>query len=331
MSRLWKFVSCLGLSSFLILSGCTSIRVHLGTRVRLDKLPVRSIAATLPHGPAIAPGEKSPLVVTLAQPGGKILITEGAGKGKVLWSDLSIAATIVTINKKGIVSLVHDPRVSDGKIGHLTVTVPTHPDLRAELDIPLRYDYKFTANFPGASGDSGLNGSDGSDGISGTPGSSDPNNPAPGGNGTDGSDGSNGQDGGPGGDAPPVLVQVTVRPGTHPLLQIGVTATGHKQRFYLVDPQGGSLAVSADGGSGGSGGKGGHGGRGGAGGSGSPDGQAGRDGSDGRDGFSGSDGRGGLITVLYDPQAQPFLSALPLSSRNGPKPVFHEQSIPPLW
>lgn len=325
-----KFIFCLGLA-FTFISGCSSVKVHLGMRVRLDKLPVTSMEATLPKDPAIAPGEKTPLVVTFAQANGKALATEGQGKGKVLWSDLSITATVVTVNKKGIVSLAHDPRISDGKTGHIAITVPSHPDLRAELDIPLRYDYKFIANYSGSAGSGGLNGGDGTDGIAGSPGSNDPNNPSPGGNGTNGGDGSNGEDGGPGGDAPPVQVQMTLRAGAHPLLEIGVTAPRHKEHFYLVDPQGGSLTVLANGGPGGSGGRGGRGGSGGAGGSGTPDGQSGQNGSDGRDGSDGPSGRAGSITVLYDPQVKPFLSTLILSNQGGPKPVFEEQPVAPLW
>jgi hypothetical protein len=331
MSSISKFASCLGLTSTILLSGCSSIQVHLGMKVRLAKLPVTSIEATLPKDPAIAPGEKTPLVVTFTQPDGKILVTEGQGKGKVLWSDLAITATVVTINKKGIVSLAHDPRVSEGKSGHLDIVVPSHPDLHAAVDIPLRYDYKFVANYSGSAGSSGSNGMDGTSGTPGSPGSSDPNNPSAGGNGGDGGDGSNGGDGDPGGAAPPVQVQATLRAGAHPLLQIAVTAPGRKEHFYLVDPQGGSLTVTANGGPGGSGGKGGRGGSGGSGGSGTPDGQSGRNGSDGRDGSDGSSGRAGSITVLYDPQVKPFLSTLVLINQGGPKPVFQEQPISPLW
>ena len=258
-------------------------------------------------------------------------MTEGAGKGKILWSDLAIAASVVSASKKGVLSLPRDPRLSDGKAGHVIVTVASHPDLRAELDIPLRYNYKFVSNFSGSSGSSGINGSDGTDGASGSTGSMDPDQPSAGGNGTDGTDGSNGQDGGAGSDAPPVDVRVTLRSGPHPLLQAGVSAPGHKQRFYLVDPQGGSLTVTADGGPGGSGGKGGRGGRGGSGGMGTPNGSSGRDGSDGRNGFDGSQGRGGQITVTYDPQAKPFLNVIRLSNRGGPPPEFNEEPVASLW
>lgn len=306
------------------------MKVKLGWKVYLDKTPIASIAASLPKGPAIAPGEKSPLVVVVTQPDGKVLQTEGAGHGKVLWKDLQVTASVVTANQKGVVSLPRDPRISEGKVGHVTVTVPSHPDLRADLDVPLRYDYAFVANFSGKSGTDGMNGSDGLDGTSGSTGSTDPNNPSAGGDGSNGGDGSQGEDGGPGGDAPPVQVQVTLRSGSHALLQVAVAAAGH-QKLYLVDPQGGSLTVKADGGPGGAGGKGGRGGRGGSGGMGTPSGNSGRDGSDGRNGFDGSPGKGGSITVTYDPQVKPFLGTIHLSNRGGPPPVFREESVGPLW
>ncbi len=216
-------------------------------------------------------------------------------------------------------------------MGHLAITVPSHPGLNTELDVPVRYDYPFLSNFSGSTGTSGSNGTDGVGGMSGSPGSIDPDHPSAGGDGTSGTNGSDGQDGGPGGDGPPVQVRVTLRSGNHPLLQIGVASAGHKERFYLVDPQGGSLTVRSNGGSGGSAGKGGQGGRGGAGGIGSPNGGSGSDGSSGRNGNDGSQGRPGNIAVTYDPQAKPFLAAIHLPNQGGPPPVFKEQSVALLW
>jgi hypothetical protein len=322
--------ACLALASLLTLSGCTAIKVKMGMRVYLDKTLVASMQASLPKGPAIAPGQKLSLVVKFIQPDGKVLLTEGQGQGKVLWKDITVTPSVVTANQKGVVSLPHDPRKSDGKVAHVTITVPSHPDLRAELDIPITYDYNFVANFSGSAGSSGSNGLDGSNGASGSMGSTDPNNPSPGGNGSNGTDGSNGQDGGTGGDAPPVQIRVTLRSGAHPLLQVSVSAAG-KRRLYLVDAQGGALTVKADGGPGGSGGRGGRGGSGGSGGMGTPSGNSGSSGSDGRNGFDGSPGRGGSITVTYDPQAKSFLASIHLSNKGGPAPVFQEESVPPLW
>jgi hypothetical protein len=321
---------CLVVTSLLAVSGCTSIKVKLGMRVYLDQTPVTSIKASPPKGPAIAPGEKLSLMVEFTQPDGKALVTEGQGKGKVLWSDLRVTPTVVTANKKGVLRLPGGPRVSDGKIAQVTITVPSHPDLRAELDIPITYDYNFVSNFSGSPGPSGMNGSDAMDGTSGSMGSLNPNNPSPGGNGGNGTDGSSGQDGGNGGDAPPVQIRVTLRPGTPPLLQASVSAAG-KQRLYLVDPQGGALTGKADGGPGGSGGKGGRRGRGGSGGVGIPNGSSGSNGSDGRKGFDGSPGRAGSITVTYGPQAKPYLTAIHLVNKGGPPPVFREEPVAPLW
>ena len=324
-----SWLACLA-ASMLALSGCTAMQVRLGWKVYLEKTPIASIQAALPKNPGIAPGEKSPLVVTVTEPDGKVLLTEGKGQGKVMWKELKVAASVVAVNQKGVLSLPRDPRVSDGKVGHISVTVPSHPDLHADLDVPLRYNIAFSSNFSGSNGSSGFNGIDGISGISGSMGSIDPNNPSAGGNGTDGSDGSNGQDGGSGGDALPVQIRVAYRPGSHPLLQVSVAAAG-KQRFFLVDPQGGTLTVRADGGAGGSGGRGGDGGRGGSGGIGSPNGQSGRDGASGRNGSDGPPGRGGSITLTYDPQVKPFLPVIHLSNVGGPSPIFREAQVAPLW
>ena len=329
-ARLSQWAAISGVAFLLMLSGCSSVKVGLGMRTRINKVPLASMAVTLPKGPGIAPGQKLAMVATFMGTDGKTLVTEGEGHGKVLWADLTVVGTLVTADKKGNITLPADPRISDGKTPHITITVPSHPDLHADLDIPLRYDYGFVADFSGRPGTNGSPGMDGMSGISGMMGSIDPDNPSPGGDGTDGGDGSNGGDGGDGGDAPPVQVRVTLRAGNHPLLQIGVYAAG-AQKFFLVDPQGGSLMVRADGGPGGSGGKGGSGGRGGSGGSGSPDGNSGRDGSDGMDGSDGVSGNAGSITVTYDPQAKPFLTAIKTENLGGPKPVFVQDTVTALW
>jgi hypothetical protein len=277
----------------------------------------------------IAPGEKSQLLVSMTEPDGKVLKTKGGDK-KIAWKDLTISGTVVQVNQKGSVSLAADPRVSDGKLPHVTITAPSHPDLRADLDIPLRYDRNFSAIFRGSSGSNGFDGTSGMDGMSGSSGSIDPDHPSAGGDGTNGTDGTDGSDGGPGGDGPSVRVLVTLRYEDRNLLQVSVSAEG-KETFFLVDPQGGSLNVSSEGGAGGSGGNGGRGGRGGQGGVGSPNGNSGRDGLSGRNGSNGRSGSGGTITVIYNPRAQPYLGAIHVSSPGGPSPIFREQPVEALW
>ena len=101
------------------LNGCTAVKVKLRMRIYLAKTPVASMQASLPKGPAIAPGQKLSLVAQLTQPDGKVLQTEGQGNGKVLWSELVVTPSVVTTDQKGHVTLPRDPRVSDGKMGHV--------------------------------------------------------------------------------------------------------------------------------------------------------------------------------------------------------------------
>jgi hypothetical protein len=158
-------VAAIGLAA---LGGCSTIQVKLGARVDLPKLPVTAMVASQYKTPGVGPGEKKSLIVTFTQPDGTVLVTAGKGKGKVQWKDISVVATVVSVNKSGVLSLPADPRLSDGKTGHVTITVPSHPDLKAELDIPLRYNYAFRASY---SGSDGTRGSDGTAGLDGTSGS----------------------------------------------------------------------------------------------------------------------------------------------------------------
>ncbi|HEV2618966.1 MAG TPA: hypothetical protein VGU23_03395, partial [Acidobacteriaceae bacterium] len=130
--------------AFTALTGCSTIRLTLGTRVDLAKLPVVSMQVRQNH-PGIGPGRKSALIATFTQPDGTVLVTEGKGNGKVQWKDIAVTPTLVTVNKKGVLALPADPRLSQGKTGHVTLTVPSHPGLTASLDIPLRYNYAFVS------------------------------------------------------------------------------------------------------------------------------------------------------------------------------------------
>ena len=314
----------------LMLAGCTSMQLWFGWKIDLRKIPVASISATLSSASGLSPGHKEHLIVSVAQPDGKVFKTEGSNGGKVLWRDLHIVTSIVTIDKNGVVSLANDPRLSDGQMGHIIVTAPSHPELRAELDIPVRYDAQFRVDFSGRDGTTGMDGMNGSDGFTGSMGSIVPTNPSPGGKGGDGSNGMDGENGGSGDDAPPVQVRIALRNQATPLLQVEVSAR-NQHKYFLVNPDGGSLTVLANGGAAGMGGHGGHGGRGGAGGAGTPAGSSGMNGMDGHDGLNGFPGKGGLITVTYDPGVSPYLKVLHLFADRGPKPVFIKAHVDALW
>jgi hypothetical protein len=127
-------------ASLLISTGCSPLQVWMGRRTPLDKTPITTVGMTLNQGLGMAPGDKWPLVVAATKPDGTTLRTDGDGAGRLYWEDLQIKATVVTVGAKGIVTLPEDPRLSDGQAPHLSITVPSHPDLKAELDIPLHYD-----------------------------------------------------------------------------------------------------------------------------------------------------------------------------------------------
>jgi len=305
-------------------TGCSALAVRLGLRVRLDTVPVTSASASLVSSrdgskvTALGPGQSARLVVVATTADGKQFVTVGAGKGKVAFDNYIIEAAVVQVSRRGKVSLSSDPRVSDGKMGHLRISPAAHPDVVAELDVSPRYDIPYIADFSGTSGTDGFDGTNGLDGLSGsdgTPGTVDPatgavGNPGPGSPGANGGNGGNGSNGGDGWPGEDVHAWIRLEPGPKPLLQIKVSGSSRRQVFYLVDPNGGSLRIVSNGGSGGRGGHGGRGGRGGSGGNGSPNGISGTDGMPGSDGQQGSDGAGGAIILSVDPAAQPYIKCI---------------------
>lgn len=318
---------CLALGGALGLSGCSALHANRIPKVPLASLPLTTIKVEMPNGGTLAPGKKGQLVVTLTDSAGKVYSTNGKGEGKANWAELHLEATVVKVNAKGSVQMPKLPWESDGKVGHVTVTVPGLPELKGEADVTPRYDVEYHANFSGTSGTNGMDGTNGLSGSDGSMGSIDPQHPSAGGNGSDGSNGTDGSNGGDGWSGPEVLVQVALWPGNHALLEVEVSAGKSHVESYLIDPVGGSVTVRSLGGSGGKGGSGGHGGRGGSGGVGSPNGMSGHDGLNGSDGRNGSDGNAGQVTLVYDPKAAPYIAAIHVP-RNA---VIHEQPVNPLW
>jgi hypothetical protein len=342
-----RLAKTLPASLLTLLIGCSAVAQFLGLRIGLDKVPVTAVSVSLvdQNGAPVAalgPGQSARLVVIATASDGKQYASVGAGRGKVALDNYTITASIVTLGRRGTVSLPADPRVSEGQVGHLHIVPVAHPGVAADLDIAVRYDIAYAVDFSGADGMNGTDGTPGLDGLAGSdgiPGTPDPTTGlstagpgGDGGNGADGGDGGNGWDGSPG---QAVRVWVRMAPAARPLLQVKVIAAA-TQSFYLIDPRGGSLRITTNGGQGGRGGQGGPGGNGGAGGSGSPPGVRGSDGSQGLDGRPGSDGAAGTITISVDPAAKGYLSAITWSNRSGdgvagPAPRITVEPLAPLW
>ena len=331
-----------------VLVGCSAVAEFLGLRIRLDKIPVTAVSASLVdrRGAAVValgPGQSARLMLIATAQDGKQYPSVGAGHGKVAMSNYTITAMIVGVSKRGSVSLSPDPRVSEGKVAHLHVVPVAHPEVGADLDIPVRYDIAYSADFSGADGVNGLDGNNGIDGMAGTDGTPATTDPVtglitpqgPGGNGSDGSNGGDGSSGWDGSPGQSVHIWVRMELGTKELLQVKVVG-GARESLYLVDPNGGSLKIAANGGRGGRGGQGGRGGHGGSGGSGFPPGSRGLDGHPGFDGRSGSGGAAGTIAISADPAAQAFLRCITWSNHSGdglagPSPIITVEPVAPLW
>lgn len=308
-----------GLLAFatLALGGCEDVMVMTGARTRLDGLPLQAIAASMPGNGAIAPGGKATLSVVATTTDGRTLASVGTGDGKVLLDSYRFDASVVAVDADGVVTLPADPHLSEGRIPHVRITAAGQATPVADLDIPVRYDAAFAASYQGKPGLDGTNGQDGMDGAMGSMGSFDPANPSAGGDGGNGTNGTDGSDGGPGGRGPDVRVAIALVAGEHPLLHVRASEAGKDQDF-IVDPAGGSLAITVSGGRGGAGGRGGRGGsagQGGAGGAGS--GQSGMAGMDGLNGQDGPGGPAGTLRVTVDPAAAPYLDRFHFKNVDG--------------
>lgn len=313
---------------------CLAVAALAGCYTRLDDKPITSISASIGAPSGLGPGQSTQLTIAARTSDGKQLTTVGSGKGDVAFSSFALSGELVSVSDRGILTLVDDPRLIEGNTPHLHIATVGHPDVVADLTIPVRYDVAYRANFGGAQGLDGRPGRDGERGTNGTDGS-DPNNPRPGGDGSPGGNGGRGGDGQDGDPGQATQVWLTVRPGDHPMLEARVLSYA-QEKFYLIDPKGGSLLVDVSGGAGGRAGDGGFGGIGGKGGDGSPGGRYGPDGERGRPGRPGRGGAPGSITVWVDPAAVPYLGTLQTSVWSGdgvpgPDPQIVTAPVPLLW
>ncbi|MBI2899470.1 MAG: hypothetical protein HYY17_04755 [Planctomycetes bacterium] len=260
-------------------------------RVDLSDEKVLSFKVELAGAAGIYPGGSVALVATAGLEAGKTEVSQGTGKGRIPWKDLPVAVDGARVND-GVVTLGDDPRTAPKTLA-MKVGLAGHPELTNDVTVPVHFAGEYVAHFSGGSGRNGAVGDNGRPGSSG------------GGEGGRGRDGGDGEDAEDAGDVEVVVTMAVAGP----MLQVRVHGTPHEDKFYLIDPNGGSLTVYARGGAGGRGGDGGWGGSGGWGGG---------DGGDGGDGGNGAGGgNGGRITLVASPETTRYLDLINLDNSGG--------------
>ena len=229
------------------------VTIHVSARKFPDvstsvKLPLNKEMQLLVDHKALgdaAPGEKYRLAIEAIFDNGYRL---PVGNRKLPFKNYHFQVTGGTI-RRGLVKIAEDP---DRIIAHrvaVDITPKSNPDVPTTSFFPLDYIKRYRYSNGGAFGLSGFNGRNGSGG----------------GPGQSGQQGGNGEHGDHGRHAPVVAVYVDVYYDKQFGGELIVAEVISEGRFtkYLINPTGGSLRLSAVGGSGGDGGAGGDGGRGG--------------------------------------------------------------------
>lgn len=276
---------------------------------------------------AAKPGSSIQIGVSAKLEDGTIMNTKGWLDGKMKWTDFTVDVVGGTQGGALVSGSVVVSNISSETKDHVvSVKVTSNFDakLTASISIPIDYNVALTGNFNGRTGEMGQAGQKGDNGTD--DGSMYDNR-------SKGDKGKPGRDGGPGGagqtgsDADNIKIYVTTT--THKisgdiLVQVVVTdVNGGNPKYYIFNPKGGSLNISADGGQGGQGGTGGTGGSGGKGMWVKSDerkqegGDGGDGGNGGMGGAGGDGGAGGSITIYCDPSAQEFLSKIVTSNDGG--------------
>ncbi len=311
------------ISALLILS--QTVFAQGSKKKSLAGLPVSKIELKYDESKPARPGPAVRIGVSATLEDGSVLKTKGWLDGKIKWSDFNLEVLGGTQGgtlESGTIIVSSNSSDTKDHVVKITARSVHDPNLTTTALIPIDSTQSFTASFNGANG---ANGSAGQKGNSGEYDGSMYDKPK-GDTGKPGQNGGNGSSGKAGEDAPDVKVYVTTT--THKitsevLLQVVVKDADSKTTYYIFNPNGGSLHISANGGNGGSGGNGGAGGDGGKGQWVKSDerkqiGGDGGDGGNGGDGGPGADGgNGGTITIYYDPSAQDYLDKISTSNKGG--------------
>jgi hypothetical protein len=210
---------------------------------------------------------------------------------------------------QGIVTISENP--ADIKNHEVKIKAATikNADIKSEWTLKLNYTGDIVADFSGASGERGYQGQSGQRGANAVT-SSDRC-----GSGGNGGPGGNGGNGDAGQDIEVFAKMKYDEVMKKDLLQVLVKSkTTGKTQTYLVNPEGGKIKVSANGGYGGSGGSGG---QGGGGGDDSYRQSSGNGGNGGSGGVGGNGGNGGTIVAYMDPSTDKLPAGVITFSNEG--------------
>ncbi len=300
-----------------------------GKESNLNGKKIKEMTVASDPAALVAPGGSFRVGATVILDDGKEMKTKGLNDGKVRWGNFIVKVTGGSFND-GDVNIYSDPRKVPGYKITVVIKPVTDSSIIKTIELPLTFKANYNASFNGRDGDMGKNGDKGEQGRTGSNDSK-----GSGGRGTDGRDGQTGGNGGRGEPGQAVDVYLTAfkdATGKTMLKVYAKSRSTDKERFFIVDPEGGSVTINARGGKGGNGGRGGDGGAGGGGGTGHQyGGSAGTDsrygsGGDGGNGGYGADGgdggeggSGGTITIFVDPSAASYVGTIKYDVSGGEK------------
>jgi hypothetical protein len=302
-----------------------------GKESSLQDKKITSIALSAGEKPVLAPGGEISIGMTATLEDGKEMKTQGLLEGKVKWGNYIVTVTGGTFYE-GTIRINSDPRKIQGYKVSVKCALFKDSTQFKTMDWTLDFVANYTANFDGAAGE---NGKWADKGATGRAGSND--SQGRGGDGEKGGRGQDGEHGGNGRNGQSVDVYVTAfktENGTTLLKVYCKSKSLDQEDFFIVNPNGGTVTISARGGQGGQGGHGGDGGGGGSGGNGHERGGntsegsygvggTGGDGGDGGNGGNGGDGGdGGNITIYLDPSAAAYAGIFKYDTSGGERGLW---------
>jgi uncharacterized membrane protein YgcG len=227
---------------------------------------------------SFCPGQRADLVVRVKLEDGKEYVTEGKARGNIDWSNFEVSSDKIEVGRKGAFFFPEDPRAYSEGYPLIRLQTAGHPDRNTQVEVPIRFDCDYVADFSGRDGRDGPDGPDGEEATQEH-------------GATRGQDGTSGT---PGTSADSVQLWVGLIRAADGVAFLQARARGVNsgvEHLYWVDTRGGRLTVLARGGSGGNGGNGGKPAKGTAAGGG---------------GNGGDAGSGGDVQVVMSPEAAEF-------------------------